>query len=177
MRRIFKKRVLEVAASRPGIKWFVVDGGPINTIDSTGAATLEALVADLRARGIRLASPTSALKCGPCWNAPALKQRSERSPLPPPSNQRWQVASRSARFAKPFRNLCTAKSCQLAENYMYEKLTVRCPADFDPIPVYISGAIRPADDDDGHGPFGAFSGIHLNPPAPCRRCERTRDLA
>ena len=68
------------------------------------------------------------------------------------------------------------ESRELAENYMYEKLTVRCPADFDPIPVYISGAIRPADDD-GHGPFGAFSGIHLNPPAPCRRCERTRDLA
>jgi MFS superfamily sulfate permease-like transporter len=50
----FKKRVLEVAASRPGIKWFVVDGGPINIIDSTGAAMLEALAGDLRARGIRL---------------------------------------------------------------------------------------------------------------------------
>jgi hypothetical protein len=46
----FKKRVLEVAASRPGIKWFVVDGGPINIIDSTGAAMLEALAGDLRAR-------------------------------------------------------------------------------------------------------------------------------
>jgi len=50
----FKKRVLEMAASRPGIKWFVVDGGPINIIDSTGASMLEALVSDLRARGIRL---------------------------------------------------------------------------------------------------------------------------
>ena len=50
----FKKRVLEVAASRPDIKWFVVDGGPINIIDSTGAAMLEALAGDLRARGIRL---------------------------------------------------------------------------------------------------------------------------
>ena len=50
----FKKRVLELAASRPGIKWFVVDGGPINAIDSTGADMLEALADDLRARGIRL---------------------------------------------------------------------------------------------------------------------------
>ena len=50
----FKKRVLEMAASHPGIKWFIVDGGPINSVDSTGAAILEALVADLRTRGIRL---------------------------------------------------------------------------------------------------------------------------
>ena len=50
----FKKRVLEVATPRPGIKWFVVDGGPINVIESTGAAMLEALAGDLRARGIRL---------------------------------------------------------------------------------------------------------------------------
>jgi sulfate permease, SulP family len=46
--------VLEVATPRPGIKWFVVDGGPINVIESTGAAMLEALAGDLRARGIRL---------------------------------------------------------------------------------------------------------------------------
>jgi hypothetical protein len=46
--------VLEVATSRPGIKWFVVDGGPINVIESTGGAMLEALAGDLRARGIRL---------------------------------------------------------------------------------------------------------------------------
>src|SRR5271157_3693918 len=31
----FKKRVLEMAASHPGTKWFIVDGGPINTVDST----------------------------------------------------------------------------------------------------------------------------------------------
>ena len=46
--------MLEVATPRPGIKWFVVDGGPINVIESTGAAMLEALAGDLRARGIRL---------------------------------------------------------------------------------------------------------------------------
>jgi MFS superfamily sulfate permease-like transporter len=50
----FKKRVLEIAASHPGIKWFIVDGSPINTIDSTGAAILEALSEDMRTRGIRL---------------------------------------------------------------------------------------------------------------------------
>jgi len=50
----FKKRVLEVAAAHPGIKWLIVDGSTINSIDSTGAAMLEALSEDLRARGIRL---------------------------------------------------------------------------------------------------------------------------
>jgi high affinity sulfate transporter 1 len=50
----FKKRVLEMAATHPGIKWFIVDGSTINSIDSTGAATLEALSEDLRVRGIRL---------------------------------------------------------------------------------------------------------------------------
>jgi MFS superfamily sulfate permease-like transporter len=50
----FKKRVLEMAASHPGIKWVIVDGGPINSVDSTGAAMLEALSEDLRPRGIRL---------------------------------------------------------------------------------------------------------------------------
>jgi high affinity sulfate transporter 1 len=50
----FKKRVLEMAATHPGIKWFIVDGGTINSIDSTGAAMLEALSEDLGARGIRL---------------------------------------------------------------------------------------------------------------------------
>jgi sulfate permease, SulP family len=52
----FKKRVLEVAASHPGVKWLIVDGSPINSIDSTGAAMLEALSEDLRTRGIRLGS-------------------------------------------------------------------------------------------------------------------------
>ena len=51
----FKKRVLEiVAASHPGIKWFIVDGSTINSVDSTGATILEALSEDLRTRGIRL---------------------------------------------------------------------------------------------------------------------------
>jgi anti-anti-sigma regulatory factor len=50
----FKKRALEMAATHPGIKWFIVDGSPINSIDSTGAAMLEALSEDLRARGVRL---------------------------------------------------------------------------------------------------------------------------
>ena len=30
----FKKRVLEMAASHPGIKWFIVDGSTINSVDS-----------------------------------------------------------------------------------------------------------------------------------------------
>ena len=50
----FKKRVLEMADSHPGIKWFIVDGSTINMVDSTGAAILEALSEDLRTRGIRL---------------------------------------------------------------------------------------------------------------------------
>ena len=50
----FKKRVLEMAASHSGIKWFIVDGSTLNSIDTTGAAILEALSEDLRARGIRL---------------------------------------------------------------------------------------------------------------------------
>jgi high affinity sulfate transporter 1 len=50
----FKKRVLEMAVSHPDIQWLVVDGGPINSVDSTGAAMLEALTEDLSTRGIRL---------------------------------------------------------------------------------------------------------------------------
>jgi MFS superfamily sulfate permease-like transporter len=50
----FKKRVLEMAGSHPGVKWFVVDGSTINSVDTTGAAILEALSEDLRTRGIRL---------------------------------------------------------------------------------------------------------------------------
>jgi MFS superfamily sulfate permease-like transporter len=45
----FKKRVLEMAATQPGIKWFIVDDSTINSIGSTGAAMLEALSEDLRA--------------------------------------------------------------------------------------------------------------------------------
>jgi MFS superfamily sulfate permease-like transporter len=50
----FKKRALELVATHPGIKWFIVDGSPINSIDSTGAAMLEALSEELRTHGIRL---------------------------------------------------------------------------------------------------------------------------
>ena len=50
----FKKRVLEVVTAHPGVAWFIVDGSPINTIDSTGAAVLEALADDLRQRGVKL---------------------------------------------------------------------------------------------------------------------------
>jgi high affinity sulfate transporter 1 len=51
----FKKRVLELATSQPDLKWLVIDGSTINTIDSTGAETIEALARDLARRGVRLA--------------------------------------------------------------------------------------------------------------------------
>jgi MFS superfamily sulfate permease-like transporter len=60
----FKKRVLKVAASRPGIRWFVVDGGPINIIDSTGASMLQALGVTFARAGSASASPTPAPRCG-----------------------------------------------------------------------------------------------------------------
>ena len=50
----FKKRVLELAAAHPGLKWLVIDGSTVNTIDSTGAETIEALARDLAQQGIRL---------------------------------------------------------------------------------------------------------------------------
>ncbi len=50
----FKKRVLELASASEGVRWLVVDGAPLNTIDSTGATTIEDLAAELRARGVRL---------------------------------------------------------------------------------------------------------------------------
>ena len=67
----FKRRVLEVAATHPGIKWLIVDDSTINSIDSTGAAMLEALSEDLRARGMRLgfANPRTEVR--------ALLERSE----------------------------------------------------------------------------------------------------
>jgi high affinity sulfate transporter 1 len=49
----FKKRVLELAAAQPDLKWLVIDGSTINTIDSTGAETVESLARDLARRGIR----------------------------------------------------------------------------------------------------------------------------
>lgn len=44
----------QTTASHPGVKWIVVDGSPINSIDGTGAAMLEGLSEDLCARGLRL---------------------------------------------------------------------------------------------------------------------------
>lgn len=49
-----KKRILELAAAQPDLKWFVIDGSTVNAIDSTGADTVEALARDLSRRGIRL---------------------------------------------------------------------------------------------------------------------------
>jgi len=49
-----KKRVLGLAAAQPDLKWVVIDGSTVNTIDSTGAETLEALARDLDRQGIRL---------------------------------------------------------------------------------------------------------------------------
>lgn len=50
----FKKRVLELAAAQPGLKWLIIDGSTVNTIDSTGVETVEALARDLARRGIRI---------------------------------------------------------------------------------------------------------------------------
>jgi MFS superfamily sulfate permease-like transporter len=50
----FKKRILELAAAAPELKWLVVDGSSVNTIDTTGADTVEALARDLARQGIRL---------------------------------------------------------------------------------------------------------------------------
>ena len=49
----FKKRVLELAAAQTDLKWVVVDGSTVNTIDSTGAETVEALARELARQGIR----------------------------------------------------------------------------------------------------------------------------
>ena len=43
--------MVEVAATHPGIKWFIVDDSTISSIVIAGAATLEALSGDLRAPG------------------------------------------------------------------------------------------------------------------------------
>jgi high affinity sulfate transporter 1 len=50
----FKRRVLEVVAAEPGLKWVVIDGSTVNTIDSTGAEAVAALADDLARQGIRL---------------------------------------------------------------------------------------------------------------------------
>ena len=49
-----KKRVLDLAAAQPDLKWVVIDGSTVNTIDSTGAETIEVLASDLARQGIRL---------------------------------------------------------------------------------------------------------------------------
>lgn len=50
----FKKRVLNLATAQADLKWLVVDGSTVNTIDSTGAETVETLARDLARHGIRL---------------------------------------------------------------------------------------------------------------------------
>jgi high affinity sulfate transporter 1 len=49
-----KKRVLNLAAAQPDLKWLVIDGSTVNTVDSTGADTIEALARDLARQGVRL---------------------------------------------------------------------------------------------------------------------------
>ncbi len=49
-----KKRILELAATQLDLKWVVIDGSTVNTIDSTGADTVETLARDLARQGIRL---------------------------------------------------------------------------------------------------------------------------
>ncbi len=51
----FRNRVLELAAAQSDLKQVVIDGTTINTIDSTGADTLDALARDLSRQGVRLA--------------------------------------------------------------------------------------------------------------------------
>jgi high affinity sulfate transporter 1 len=51
----FKKRILELAAAQSDLRWLVIDGSTVNTIDSTGSDTLEALARELARQGIRLA--------------------------------------------------------------------------------------------------------------------------
>jgi MFS superfamily sulfate permease-like transporter len=50
----FKKRIVELAAAQPDLKWLVIDGSTINAIDTTGAETVEALARDLARHGVRL---------------------------------------------------------------------------------------------------------------------------
>jgi high affinity sulfate transporter 1 len=50
----FKRRVHEVLMAYPETRWFIVDGGPINDIDSTGAEILKSLSEDLKRKGVRL---------------------------------------------------------------------------------------------------------------------------
>ena len=49
-----KKRILDLATAEPGLKWIIIDGSTVNTIDSTGADTIQVLAGDLAGKGIRL---------------------------------------------------------------------------------------------------------------------------
>jgi MFS superfamily sulfate permease-like transporter len=51
----FQRKALEAALASPGTKWLVVEGGPINAIDVSGAAAITELAAELKSRGTRLA--------------------------------------------------------------------------------------------------------------------------
>ena len=50
----FKNRILELAATQRDLKWLVIDGSTINTIDSTGAEMVEALARDLARHSVRM---------------------------------------------------------------------------------------------------------------------------
>ena len=50
----FKKRVLEIVAGHPDVRWLILDGSTINVLDVTGADMLDALAAELATRGVRL---------------------------------------------------------------------------------------------------------------------------
>jgi high affinity sulfate transporter 1 len=49
-----KKRVLDLAAAKPDLKWLIIDGSSVNTIDITGAETLGAIASDFAIQGVRL---------------------------------------------------------------------------------------------------------------------------
>jgi MFS superfamily sulfate permease-like transporter len=91
----FKKRVLEMATTHPGSKLFIVDGSTINSIDSTGAAMLEALSEALRGRGIRLgfAKPPNrgSHLAGTLWSTGCTRGR---CPLPHPQISRGYLRLR-----------------------------------------------------------------------------------
>jgi high affinity sulfate transporter 1 len=48
----FKRRLYELLAEYPDTRWFIVDGGTINTVDSTASEALGALAEEMRTRGI-----------------------------------------------------------------------------------------------------------------------------
>jgi MFS superfamily sulfate permease-like transporter len=50
----FRRRVLEIVSADDRLKWLIVDGGPLNGVDTTGADMLAALAAELDAIGVKL---------------------------------------------------------------------------------------------------------------------------